>query len=148
MDPRRGLVRHPELSPSHFFRALRHTRLEHNLECAHLLVRDGDATPSQIGLGLDKLEALLLDGNLYLAPVEHSLQVAEQRHRQRCAWERALGSVDLTYDHPDVRLSRLEQIRLLLNGAQALPERAPPLVKQALALFEGHFECRVRVGPH
>ena len=139
MDARGGLIRHPQLGPPDFFLALGYPRFEHHLEGPHLLVGDGDDTARQFGFGLNNLEALILDRHLDLAPIEHSLQIAEQCNRQGYSGSRALRSIDLADDHPDARLGGVEQGLLLLNGAQVLGQHLALLVEQALALFQRNF---------
>jgi hypothetical protein len=108
MHARRGLVRRVQLGTSYLFFALGYTRLEHHFEGTHPLVRGSDDSASRLGFGLDHFEALLLDSNLDLAPIEHPLEITKQSHRQWRAWQRALGSVDLADDHPHACLSRAE----------------------------------------
>jgi len=148
VDPRRDLIRHVQFGASDLLVSLGHPVLEHNLEGPYSLERRGYDPAGLLGFDLKGFEALLLDGDLDFAPIEYSLEVAQQRHRQSYSKRGPLRSVDLTDDHPHSRSGRVAKFQLLLNRAQMFRQHLTFQVKPTLPLFQGNFERRIWVMPH
>jgi hypothetical protein len=120
VDSRGRFIRQSQLSAVLLFSPLGAARFEHQLECANLLVRDGERAPRNFGFFTDRLQLLFLDQYLHLAPVEQSLEVTQQSHGQRDAGRRALRGIDLHEHHAHSRLCFGNQARMLLHDALVL----------------------------
>src|SRR5207244_164556 len=82
------------------------------------------------------------------APVEQTLEVAQQRHGERYTLGWSLRGVDLEQDHLDTGLRLAQDAQLFQESTFVVRERRLRLVHNALALLEGDLECDVRPRRH
>ncbi len=140
MDACGGLIGEHQLDPTHFLFSFSGARRKYQLQCPNLLMRGGDCAAGDFSLGASCVHAFALHQNLDLAPIEQSLEIGEQGHRQRHARHRSLSSIDLMQDYLHARLSGVEHARLLHDEALMFGEHLLGVVEDPLALAERDFE--------
>src|SRR5229473_1731496 len=143
-----SLIGYHQLGPTRFLFSFGGPRREHQLERAHLLVRGGDCATRDFSLGPRFDHVLSLHQDLYLTPVEQSLEIGEHGHRQWHTCDGSLGGVDLMQDQLHPRLGRGEQACKLVYGALMVGEHLLGVLQHPLALSERDFERCVRPPRH